>query len=457
MDIANSTMHALSTTIAAIATPVAHGAIGVVRVSGPDSYKIADAVYCGKPPLPSERSANTFVRCFIKSSKTNEIIDEAIMLFFRAPHSYTRQDVVEIQCHGGSVQVRRVLEAVLSAGAEEAEPGEFTYRAFMNGRIDLIQAESVLNLIMSRSTDGAISALNVLSGNVSHGISNSYDLLSEALAIVEGYLNLPDDESTGPSLSRAKSLLSTATSSLHSLLHTCSQTVLLREGVKVVLCGPTNAGKSTIFNQLVGHDRAIVSSIPGTTRDVLEETIILDGVPVVLIDTAGMGEASSPIDTIAQEKTSQQIQHADVIIYVTDITSPDTFLDNKLLDNTNYIMVKNKIDLMPNKRKPDTENTLHICAIKGIGIPELRQMLSRKIAQLMVPSRLAISDRNVRLLSNTVIKCEVAIQYITEEQTELIKASIELKEGLQCLDEILGQEITPDILETIFNKFCVGK
>lgn len=450
-------MHALSTTIAAIATPVAPGAIGVVRVSGPDSFKIADAIYRGRLPLPSERPANTFVHCFIKSSKTNEVVDEAIMLFFRTPHSYTRQDVVEIQCHGGSVQVRRVLEAVLSAGAEEAEPGEFTYRAFMNGRLNLMQAESVLHLIMSRSTEGAISALNVLSGAVSQGISNSYELLSEALAIIEGHLNLPDDETTGPSLSRAESLLFAVTSSLHSLLNTYSRTALLKEGVKVVLCGPTNAGKSTIFNQLLGHDRAIVSSIPGTTRDILEETIILDGIPVVLIDTAGIGEVLSPIDAIAQEKTSQEIQRADVIIYVIDMTSSNTFVNNKLFGNTNYILVKNKIDLVLNKKEPDTENTLHISAINGTGIPELRQMLSTKIAQVMVPSRLAISDRNVRLLSNAITRCETAIQYITGKETELIKSSIELKECLQCLAEILGQDINPDILETIFNKFCVGK
>ena len=449
-------MHAMSTTIAAIATPLAPGAIGIVRISGPASLKIADAVYQGKPPLPSQRPGNTFVHCFIKSSKTGEIIDEAIMLIFRAPHSYTRQHVVEIQTHGGRIQSRRVLEAVLSAGAEEADPGEFTYRAFMNGRIDLIQAEAVLNLIMARSIESASSALGILSGDVSYEISKSYNILQEILTIIEGHLNLPDDETTGPSLAQADSLLLTAISSLNTILNKISRSALLREGVRVVLCGPINAGKSTIFNQLLGRDRAIVSNIPGTTRDVLEETLILDGIPVILIDTAGLGEVSSPVDLIAQEKTTHQIKEADLILYVIELTS-DSQLEKNFPDTANCIIIKNKIDLAPEKQQPDTENIIHLCAIKGEGISKLRDMLSRKIAQLMAPSRLAISDRNVRLLSTALNKCEVAKKYIAGEEQELIKASIEVKEALQCLGAITGQDAPPDILEGIFNNFCVGK
>ncbi|MEI6807188.1 MAG: tRNA uridine-5-carboxymethylaminomethyl(34) synthesis GTPase MnmE, partial [bacterium] len=339
-------------TIAAIATAAGEGGISVIRVSGPESLKVADRVFrCSEPP-PSRRKGGTFVHGYVMGPSSDQVpapdIDEALLLIFRAPHSYTREDIVEIQGHGGSISAQRILRRLLDSGARLAEPGEFTKRAFLNGRIDLVQAEAVLDLIRASSDRAATAAVEQLNGALSDWCATSYANILSLITALEAALDFADDEMPPLLISekaiQAKALLA----NLMNMLSTWNEGHILRDGALTVISGKPNVGKSTLFNALLGVDRSIVADLPGTTRDTIEENLLLDGVLLRLVDTAGLRSTDCDVESQGVLRARSQIEKADLHIHVLDASQQLSDADRLELNSLppeRTIVVLNKADL----------------------------------------------------------------------------------------------------------------
>src|ERR1041385_7309403 len=336
-------------TIAAIATPLGEGGLAVIRISGPKTLSVADRCFWPagqKSPKPSEAQSHTLHFGHVVCN--GEKVDEVLLAVMRAPRTFTREDVVEITCHGGLLAAKTVLDTVLGSGARLAEPGEFTRRAFLNGRIDLAQAEAVLDLIHSRTELSLRAAQEQLAGKLSQRINSLRDNMLESQAHIEAHIDFPDEDIAPDSREHMIERLEAGVAFMDELLRTATEGQILRRGIRVAIIGRPNAGKSSLLNQLLGHDRAIVSAIPGTTRDTIEETANVRGLPVVFIDTAGLREARDEIEVEGVRRSRQSLQRAEFILHVLDGSEPLTDADKKYLAefaDKKRILVRNKMDL----------------------------------------------------------------------------------------------------------------
>jgi len=447
-------------TIAAIATAPGPAGIAIVRIAGPESLTLADRLVTLSGPPLREREGGTFAHGFFRTV-TNTAVDEVIVLVYRAPHSYTREDAVEIQCHGGRAAAHRVLHEVLTSGARLAEPGEFTRRAFLNGRLDLVQAEAVADLILAASERAASAAVDQLQGHLSDKIFSAYTLLSNATADLEATLDFEADELPPDVLTGIEERLHDVSTKLQALLDTWREGHLLREGARVVIAGSPNVGKSTLFNAIVGIERAIVTNIPGTTRDTIEETIIIDGIPVRIMDTAGMRAPACKIEEAGIDRTHAAMQSADLVILVTDPESsaPEAFGDLHNIEQRRILRVVNKIDqLGEGQSLPDEPEGTVLCSARDVvGIDKLIREISRRLGAVDVPVHAVISERHRSLLDQAQKKLAEASSLLRLDSSMHVPAAGLLRAGLERLGLILGRNYSEDLLDAVFSRFCIGK
>ena len=373
---------ALNDTIAAIATPLGEGGIAVVRISGPNSLSIADASF--RPVGKTSRApslAPTHTIHFGKIVRQGRILDEVLLAVMRAPRSFTREDVVEITCHGGLLPAKLVLDTILQNGARLATPGEFTRRAFLNGRIDLAQAEAVADLIHSRTELALAAANEQLAGKLSQRINLLRDDLMKTLAHVEAHIDFPDEDIAPHTREKLIGQLESAVVFIDQLLSTADEGRILRHGIRAAIIGRPNVGKSSLLNQLLGHDRAIVSPIPGTTRDTIEETANIRGIPVNFIDTAGLREASDAIEVEGIRRSRGALANAEIILHVLDAAEPLTAADKTFLHEfaqKKRILIRNKSDLPIRLQLPPGDVAVDVCCLTGKGIEEIKDAIKEK-------------------------------------------------------------------------------
>ncbi len=449
-------------TIAAIATAPGEGAIAIVRVSGPDSMRIADRIFVGKGPPPSQRPARSFLHGTIQG--TEGVADEVILLIYRAPHSYTREDSIEIQGHGGSEASKRILRAALDQGARLADPGEFTKRAFLSGRIDLVQAEGVLDLIRARTDRAANAALEQLNGALSVSFNTLYDATLGLAADIESTLDFSEGELPESVTTNVIDQLQTLETDLMSLLSTWHEGHLLREGALVVIAGRPNVGKSTLMNALLGRERSIVTPIAGTTRDIIEEHFSIDGYMVRLVDTAGLRNSECEIESEGIRRALHHLSKADLTIYVIDgsveVDDHDAYQLDKL-NSKKSIIVINKCDIALNMTIQSIEakwSTLLISATHRHGLDDLKGAIVSKLGILDSPEHHAlISERHRRLLISAHKDIVEASLLLKRPTPEPALAASRLRGALETLGEATGRVYHSELLNNIFRRFCIGK
>ncbi len=460
-------------TIAAIATARGESAIAIVRLSGPEAYPIADRTFACRPPKLSQRPPRTFVlgRLFERGAEGGGLrdtaaIDEAIALLFRAPHSFTRQDVIEFQCHGGEIAAQRVYRTLLAEGARPAEPGEFTRRAFLSGRLDLIRAEAVIDLIKAQTIRAAKTAAEQLSGSLSISVEDIYNNIMTGLAEIEARLDFPDDEMPPLEDEHWQPSLASAADATAALLSTWDQGRLLRQGAVVVIAGCVNAGKSTLLNALLGQDRAIVSSQPGTTRDSIEEGFQLHGIPIRLVDTAGYRQTACSIEKSGMERSDSLRRTADALLYVIDASEPLQDLDLCNLEEAppdRTILVFNKIDLgirIQRKNYPGFPAVFTNLGSSGMGAEPVKKILRRVLGgdKELNSMPLLIGERHRNLLQEVYRAVGESVSLLREDGEEhYVTAAVVLREALSNLDECLGRSFSTELLDTVFSRFCIGK
>src|SRR5438876_8389014 len=442
-------------TIAAISTPAGEGAIALVRVSGADAVAVADKIFRGKE-RPSRFASHVqhFGEIFDRAGR---LIDQVMLAVHRAPTSYTGEDLVEISCHGGTLVTAKVLEACLHAGARAARPGEFTERAFLNGKMDLTQAEAVIDLIRARTDLALRSATEQLEGRLGDQIRKIRDELIALLAHINASIDFPE-EGIAPDEGEALcARLDAIREGIAALLATAHQGRVLREGVRVVIYGATNAGKSSLLNRLLGYDRVIVIDSHGTTRDTIEETVNLDGVPIRLLDTAGLRVSESELESEGIARTEKSLQLADLRLHIADRNAPKPAHFNGRAGDGNEIVVLNKSDLPEDS---DWKNfpALRISCVTGEGLPRLQTEILARIRQqnLRPESAVAINTRHRDCLRRALESCDRAraglVQGISAEYV-----AIDLDQGLRAVGEVIGVVDVEQILDSVFSQFCIGK
>ncbi|NQT91964.1 MAG: tRNA uridine-5-carboxymethylaminomethyl(34) synthesis GTPase MnmE [Lentisphaerae bacterium] len=454
-------------TIAAISTAAGKAGIAIVRLSGPDSLRIADRLCrCPHPP-PSQRAANSFVRAYIHAGATTDgewrDMDEVIVLVYRAPHSYTREDVVEIQGHGGRVSAQRILGAVLGAGARLAEPGEFTRRAFLNGRIDLLQAEAVADLISARSERAASAALEQIEGRLSGVFADSYNVLMSVAVELETTLDFVEHDVAALALPSIRQRLDEVRESLEKTLSTWEEGHLLREGALVVICGRPNVGKSTLLNTLLGKDRAIVTDTPGTTRDTLEEGFVLDGIPVRLVDTAGLRKSDCEIEREGVRRAQMRIDRADAVVYVVDGAVEPEDEDHLAINEIpagKCLVLLNKTDLgcrVSAEEFPDLP-VVSCCLLKHIGLEDISKGLLKLLGVKDTPPHATISERHKVIVQSALNGLNEAAALLGEGREDLhVPTASVLRDTLEALGTLTGRSYSTELLDNIFSRFCIGK
>ena len=438
-------------TIAAIATAPGRGGIGVVRVSGAGLGAFALAL-CGRAPRP--RTAH-FTRFLDEHERP---IDEGVLLYFAAPASFTGEDVIELQGHGGPVVMQMLLERCLQLGARLAEPGEFTRRAFLNGKLDLAQAEGVADLIEASTAAAARSAVRSLSGQFSEEVHRITDALIDLRMLVEATLDFPEEEIAFLERARAMPRLEGIREALEGVLDRARQGALLRSGLNVVLVGAPNVGKSSLLNQLAGEERAIVTDVAGTTRDALRETIQIEGIPLHIIDTAGLRDTEDRVERIGIERTWREIARADVILHLVEAgVATEVDLDESLPQGVERIVVANKIDLVglpPGRVDAGGRVRLQVSARSGEGVELVRQELLR-IAGWHAHGEDVILARERHLLA-----LREALRHVEAAGTQLGALELfaeELRLAQEELGTITGEFSADDLLGVIFSRFCIGK
>ena len=431
-------------TIAALATPAGRGGIGVIRVSGPRVTQIAQALL-GKLPAPRHATYATF------RDARGEALDRGIALYFPAPHSYTGEPVLELQGHGGPVVVHEVLAACLDAGARLAEPGEFTRRAFLEGRIDLAQAEAVADLIDAASREAARSAMRSLSGEFSAAIERLRAAVVELRALTEAMLDFPEEEVDALHRDDALSRLDAVRGALAEVLAKSRQGSLLRAGVHIVLAGPPNVGKSSLLNRLAGVERAIVTPVPGTTRDALREPVQIEGLPLTLVDTAGLRAGADGIERLGMERTRREIAAADVVLQVAEAASEPAPLEN-VPEDAARLVVFNKLDLHPGFSPP--AGALAVSARTGERLDELRLAIVRAAGWSSAGEATFLArERHLRALRACAEHLATAAAEV--QRWELFAE--ELRLAHDRLASITGSFTSEDLLGEIFSRFCIGK
>lgn len=464
-------------TIAAIATGMSNGGISIIRISGEDSLAIADKIYrskSGRKKL-SDQESHTVHYGYIYDGE--DLIDEVIVVIMKNPNSYTREDVVEINCHGGMLVTKRVLETVIKYGARTAEPGEFTRRAFLNGRIDLSQAEAVIDVINAKNKYALSSSVNQLKGTVLYKIREVRESILHDTAFIEAALDDPEHISVDGFADTLKIRVEENLGILRKLKKSADNGRILKEGVKTVILGKPNAGKSSLLNVLLGEERAIVTDIEGTTRDTLEETIQLDSVMLQVMDTAGIRETADVVEQIGVEKARSFAEQADLLLYLVDASREfdenDTLILNFIkekLETSKVIILLNKQDLDTVITKEDMENLLKkytdtICPILTIstknetGIDSLEDTLKELFYQGKLDFNDEICITNVRqkeAIEEAIDSLQQVIQSIEDQMPEDFY-SIDLMNAYEVLGKIIGEAVEEDLVNKIFKEFCMGK
>ncbi len=472
----------LNDTIAAISTPIGEGGIGIVRLSGPKALSIADKIFISKNgSSPSRFKSFTthygYIKADIEPSNSapgkktkaqTEIIDEVILTVMRAPRSYTKEDIVEINCHSGIVPLRRTLNLTIMLGARLAEPGEFTRRAFLNGRIDLAQAEAVLDIIKAKTEASLRTAFSQLEGRLSREVRRIRDDIVKILAHIEASLDFPEEDIETFTKDDLLNKAGEIGLALKQLLDTASKGMIFREGVSAVICGRQNVGKSSLLNALLRQERAIISSIAGTTRDSIEERLDIEGIPLRLIDTAGIVETENLVEKEGVARSYNHIERADLILLVLDNSEPLADEDKRVIEeikNKPVITVVNKIDLprgikiaQLKKILPDTA-IVYTSATKEIGLDSLEKAVAEIIWQGKVTSSDGALISNVRhkdALRRALESMECSLASMEKNRSPEFIA-LDMRRAKDSLGEVVGEVLNEDILERIFSEFCIGK
>jgi tRNA modification GTPase len=445
----------VSDTIAAISTPPGEGAIALVRVSGGNAIQIAAKIFRGKEE-PS-RFVSYVQHLGEIFSAENQLIDQAVVAVHRAPASYTGEDLVEISCHGGTLVTAKVLEACLRAGARAARPGEFTERAFLSGKMDLTQAEAVIDLIRARTDLALRSATEQLEGRLGDQIRSIRDKLIALLAHINASIDFPEEGIAPDEGEMLCARLDAVREEIAALLATADQGRVLREGVRVVIYGATNAGKSSLLNRLLGYDRVIVSDTHGTTRDAIEETVNLDGVPIRLLDTAGLRPSESELESEGIARTEKSLQLADLRLHIADRNAPKPAHFNGRADDANEIVVLNKSDL-PEDNDWKSFPALRISCVTGEGLAQLQKEILARIRQqnLRPESAVAINTRHRDCLRRALESCDRARSALGQGISREYVA-VDLDQVLRAVGEVIGVVDVEQILDSVFSQFCIGK
>lgn len=453
-------------TIAAIATAMTSSGIGIIRISGDEAVSITDKIFRRKGGKTlAEMETHTIHYGYICDGE--EVIDEVMVLLMKTPKSYTREDTVEIDCHGGVYVMKRILETVIKYGARQAEPGEFTKRAFLNGRIDLSQAESVIDVINAKNDFALKSSMKQLSGSVSAAVKEIRGEVLHEIAFIESALDDPEHISLDGYPEKLKSIVEAVQKKVEKLLSTSDNGRILKEGISTVIVGKPNAGKSSLLNTLVGEERAIVTDIAGTTRDVLEEQINLNGIILNIIDTAGIRETEDVVEKIGVDKAKKYLSDADLVIYVVDSSTnldENDFEIMELLKDRQAIILLNKSDLTAlttaeNIRAHVDKKIISISAKEQTGIDELAETVSEMFFSGEVTFNDEVYITNIRhktALQEALSSLHLVVQSIENGMPEDF-FSIDLMNAYEQLGSIIGEAVEDDLVNEIFSKFCMGK
>jgi tRNA modification GTPase len=447
-------------TIAAIATPAGEGGVAIVRLSGPDAERISHEVFSRNAGKNGCLRSHTLHHGIIRNPHTDQVLDEVLLAIMRKPRSYTGEDVVEIHCHGGPFVARAILEVVLSRGARHADPGEFTKRAFFNGRMDLVQAEGVLDLIRARTTEGMRVALEQVRGGLSKWVGELREELIDILVQVEAAIDFPEEEIELLKRADLIAKIKALASKIKVIIGTYDWGRLFREGARVCIVGRPNVGKSSLLNALLGEERVIVTPVPGTTRDVIEESISLAGLPVVLWDTAGVRESEDEIEKLGVERTLKHLEKADAALVVLDGSLELSEEDEMILASTKskkHLIVINKYDLPQQLKLKAGIRTIRVSARTGDGLDALRSTLREILVDIdSTPEVVLTNLRHKASLERSRGSLEMSADALRAGlSSELI--AVDLQEAKEALEEVIGVVSNDIILERIFSNFCMGK
>lgn len=453
-------------TIAAVSTPVGPGSIGIVRMSGPRAISIADRIFRPTGKKPSAAKGFSLLHGRVIDPESGRVLDEALLSVMKAPRSYTREDVVEISCHGGAVAVSRLLELVLSQGARLAEPGEFTKRAFLNGRISLTQAEAVLDIIQARTEEGMRIAVRQLEGGLAEKLAAARESLLGIAALAEAHIDFPEEELPPADSGRFIRDIARLRQEIEALSSTYADARFFRDGLSVAIIGRPNVGKSSLLNRLLLKDRAIVTEVPGTTRDVIEDCLNINGLPVKIMDTAGIRESDERIEQEGIRRSLQAAQEADFVIVMLDGSSPLGQEDRDLLGRMSAakaIVALNKSDL-PQRLDPDDAalagmTRLSVSAATGDGIDRLKDAIYSMNLNNWDKEREGVVVTNLRhktSLDRAGRALERAEQSLSSGRP-LELFAIDLRDAIDSIAEITGAVTADEILDRIFSRFCIGK
>ena len=460
-------------TIAAIATAIVpeQGSVGIVRLSGAEAFTIAQVIF--KAPGQQQWESHRILYGYITNPKTNERIDEALLMIMLAPRSYTKEDIVEFHCHGGMIAVQRVLQLCIESGAKLAQPGEFTLRAFLNGRLDLTQAESISDLVGAKSPQAAATALAGIQGKLAQPIREVRSVCLDILAEVEARIDFEDDL-PALQLQSIRTSLINAIAQVTGILNTADRGELLRTGLKVAIVGRPNVGKSSLLNAWSRCDRAIVTDLPGTTRDVVESQLVVGGIPIQVLDTAGIRETDDRVESIGVERSRKAALEADLVLFTIAADQGWTAEEDAIYDQIkarSLIFVINKVDLpgaemviekvhnLTQGRGSIVQTIVETTTEQTRGIEDLEQAILRTVNQgttQLGNLDFAINQRQSSALMNAKTALE-QVQITIDNQLPLDFWTIDLRGAAQALGEILGEDVTESVLDRIFSRFCIGK
>lgn len=451
-------------TIAAISTPHGEGGIGIIRISGPRSLDILQTLFRSMPD--GGFNSHRFYYGEILDPVSGVVCDEVMAVFMQSPRSFTREDVVEIQCHGGTVLVQQILQLVLDQDARLADPGEFTRRAFLNGRIDLVQAESIIDLIRAKTETSVALAQHQRDGSVSGKLVAIQKALRHLLALIEAYVDFPDEDLGETDTDHLRELYDTTLHQVRDLINGFREGKILRDGISVLIAGKPNVGKSSLLNTLLREKRAIVTAIPGTTRDLIEEVVSVRGMPVRLLDTAGICRTDDPVEQEGIRLAIDRISTADLVLFLLDASRPfddDDAAVALALEGRNVLIVRNKSDLPVSLCLPSGLSgmpSVSVSTASGDGI----ETLKNAIADLFLHGRVS-DNRDLALLSrarhrDSLLRVEASLLNFNDAQrlgTSPELLSIDLRDALDAIGQITGETTPDDILDLIFGQFCIGK
>lgn len=457
-------------TIAAIATPPGIGGVGIIRVSGTRCFEIVSTLFQAKGTVPLEKRPNRTIQYghIIDPQKDNEVLDEVLLLIMRGPQSFTAEDVIEIQCHGGIVVVREILKVLLRQGARLAEPGEFTKRAFLNGRIDLTQAEAIIDIIEAKSEQSLSVAVKQLDGTLAQLIRTIREDLIALIAHLEVAIDYPEEDIEELTMDETAAKLRPILAQIDNLLATANRGRLLRDGIVTAIVGRPNAGKSSLMNALLRENRAIVTDVPGTTRDSIEEAITIEGIPVRLIDTAGIRETEDIVEKIGVDRAKEYLESAQIVICVIDASKPLTADEEAMLRHTsgkNTIVFLNKADKgsLVTEAMVNTYGTFTVVATISAAKGEGMDVLAKAVKELVYGG--TVQNESTALLSNVrhITLMEQAKSQL-HTSLETIEAGLpvdfvvtDMREAWERLGDITGDSLRESMVDELFSRFCLGK